>query len=423
MSPTPRLWDDIVAPHRSGDLQECVRSTRAAVDAQPYELPPRYLLAALYVALGEPGLALLQYERLLPLAVGRGELFLALAAQRRLDELHPQATPHARRYHAMHQWFLSLSRSERKRKAAAPEGAFGPQVLVRLTSSDFAAVAEECRVETLPIDPRTLTADSGLLWVVLHGRVSWALLDPAGQETERHTCGPGEFIVVPPGSGHPVRIAAETPAECLALDPRLIAAGEGAEAAAAVPPPMPAAAAVDEQVAELVAAASVAEPAPAPSAPAAPAAAPARPGRPVPDPKAEPMLAVGAPIERRRETRLTVQLANGVVLLGLAGTRVAPVPGALVDLSASGMSARFRRGDLLQARGALRDAVVSVHLTLPGGEGAVRVASRVVWIDREPASNDPESALAVGLEFVAMGRSLQGQLERIVAAGAPATRK
>ncbi len=430
MSPIPQLWESIAAPFRGGDLHECVRQTRAAVDAQPYDLPPRYLLASLYLALGEPGLAQLQYERLLPLAVGRGELFLALAAQRRLDELHPPTTLHARRYHAMHQWFVSLARSERRRRVAEGLRSFGPQLLVRLTSAEFADAAERCRVETFGAVPRLVAPEAGLLWVVIHGRVRWTALRDDAPEGESVIADPGDIIVLPTSvdTAMQLRIEPETPAECLCLDPELFSVADGppgppTRKPAEEPAPTPAETAADAQVAELVAAATAplevgATPPAAPPGPAT--VSPVRSPRPVPDPIAEPTTATAAPIERRRENRLSVQVANGVVMLGLAGTRVAPLPGALVELSARGMGVRFRRGDLLQEGVALREAVVSVHLVLPGDRGVERLAARVVWVDRDPAATDPESALGLGLEFVALSPAQQTRLERATAAGAAA---
>ncbi len=416
MSPIPPLWEAIAAPYRSGDLHECVRLARATVDAQPYDLPPRYLLAALYMTLEEPGLALLQYERLLPLAVGRGEMFLALAAQRRLDELHPPITLHERRYHAMHQWFVSLARSERRRRSQDAMRAFGPQVLVRLGAAEFARASERCRVESLGMNPREVVPENGLLWVVLHGRLRWAVVregEPAGDVTIAE---PGDFIVLPSASkdGPRLHIEPDTPAECLCLDPELFSAVREPGASHAGPAPSATAeSADDEQVADLVAAAAATADADAlaEASSAAPPASREVARGPRPDPMAEPMVAVGAPIERRRENRLSVQAANGVVLLGLAGTRVAPLPGALLDLSVSGLSVRFRRGDVLQACSALRESVVAVHLSLPGEGGAERLAARVAWVDREPAATDPESALSLGLEFVAMSPAQQARIE------------
>ncbi len=409
MGPNTRLWDSMAAPFRANDLHECVRLTRAAVDAQPYELAPRYLLASLYLALGESGLALLQYERLLPLAVGRGELFLALAAQRRLDELHPPTILHERRYHAMHQWFVSLARTDRKRRAAASLGAFGPHVLVRLTAVEFAQAAERCRVESLAFAPRTVVPESGLLWVVLHGRVRWTSSHAGEPASEPVIAEPGDLIVLPTqsGLGLSVSIEPETPAECLCLDPELFGANAPSTETAAAPEAAP-----DEQVVDLLSAATAALDVAALTAVLPPVASPApeRSNRPVPDPQAEPQLAVDAPAERRRETRVLVQAASGVVLLGLADTRVSPIPGALVALTEHGLSARFRRGDLLQARARLRNAMVSVHLVLAGRDSVERLVARVTWVDQEPAATDPESALSLGLEFVAIHPALQQRL-------------
>lgn len=448
MSPTPRLWDSIAAPYRAGDLHDCVRLARQAVDENPYELLPRYLLACLYLALEEHALALLQYERLLPLAVGRGELFLALAAQRRLDQLHPPVTLHSRRYHAMHQWFVSLARGERKRRGPEAARTFEPHALVRLPVHAFAEAAERCAVESLGMEPREIQPETGLLWVVLHGRVRWTVLREGQTEAASEVAETGDLIVLPlaGGEGVRLRIEPETPAECLRLDPAVLSGVSEEASKPGVPAYEPPAEdpSVTEQVADLVAAAggpsapeaSSPDAAPPPGAAIPPSAAvppgaaappdaavptgaahPPRPRgeRPTPDPLGEPTIAVGAPIERRRETRLTVSFANKVALLGLAGTRVAPIPGALADLSASGASVRFRRGDLAQYRRTLEGALVSVHLTLPGDRSALRIGARVVWSEApHEGSSDPESALRIGLEFVAMSPAVEARIERLV---------
>jgi hypothetical protein len=126
---------------------------------------------------------------------------------------------------------------------------------------------------------------------------------------------------------------------------------------------------------------------------------------------------VGAPLEKRRETRLSVSVANRVVLMGLADTRVAPLPGALLELTADGMRARFRSGDLRQARQRLVGSLVGVHLTLPGTAGALRTTARVVEAAAAPGG-DPEGEMRVGLEFLALVPALRDRLERLVAEAA-----
>jgi hypothetical protein len=412
MSPAPRLWDTVAATWRAGDLHECVRITRAAVDAEPYDMAPRHLLAALYLALRQPGMALLQYERLLPLAVGRGELFLALAAQRRLDELHAGTSLHERRYHAMHQWFVSLARKARQRGGDDEARVFGPHVLVGLPPADFARAAEHCRVETLGIDARVVTPETGLLWVVLHGRVRWAV-SRDGQPASRPTVAePGDLIVLagPGAAGVQVTVEPETPAECLCLDPELFAA-LGTEAAAdeavreVTDTP-----AVEEWLADLQALASSPLDIDAIVADLPSFERVRHPSLPVPDPLAEPQLAVGAPMERRRETRLSVHTESRVAMLGLAGTRVAPLPGALADLDPEGLAVRFRRGDALQAAARLRGSVIAVHLALPGDEQIVHLAARVDVADGDAGASDPDTVITLRLGFLEMLPSMRARI-------------
>ena len=348
MSPPSPLWNDIIGPFRASAWQDCIRLARAVVDADTDDLAARFLLGRLYLCSGDPHLAQLQYERLLPLAVGQGDLMLSLAAQKHLDALHPEPARHARRYAAMHQWFHSLGRGRRKRRKRAADAAPGitPADLIGLSADRFDEIAEGARIEFLGLEPRDVEAGGGVLWVVLSGRVrGFFERESPGEMTERDLKA-GESLACAAGLEDVVRVRLipETPTECLVLDPALLAeiappAPEASATPAQAPPPEQAELAEappPESPAEVEAPPAETEARPKTPEPAPPAEArrPASP-RPMPDPVAEPMIAMGAPLERRQDTRIAISLEDRSALLGFAGTRVAPIRGVLHNLSAA----------------------------------------------------------------------------------------
>src|SRR5262245_59280472 len=79
-----RLLDHVHAAFREGDWDECIRRVRPLVEAAPMATGPRELLAWLYLRTGNGRLALVHYEKLLTIVVGNGDLFHAVALQKRL---------------------------------------------------------------------------------------------------------------------------------------------------------------------------------------------------------------------------------------------------------------------------------------------------------------------------------------------------
>ncbi len=411
MSQVARVSRTVLDPYRSGDWEECIRVVRPVVEDDPDDLPVRLLLGQLYLKTSSRELALLQFERLFPLAIGQGDLFMALAAQRRLDEMRPEATTDARHHAAMHQWFSSLPTRRRKKKPPQPGSRLTPARLMELTRGRFADVAEQAQIEVLNLEPREEGVGEGLLWVVLYGRIRWSL-EHAGEGgwVEAVAC-EGDTIFCPPDlrGGSRVRLAPELPAECLKLDPSLLegVGSGGIGGAVAVPSPTAPAAAPTPRVESRV----PAKPAKGASPPAAAPSIP-RPKPPAPDPVAEPTLAVGAPLDRRRETRVNVRLKTRVALLGLAGTRVAPLDGLVRCLSPSGIGLRFRSAEALHARRALENAVVSVHLALTD-RLVLKLAARVRWIgtDRGARRDGDPHDVRLGLEFVLLTAEDRARIE------------
>lgn len=412
MKPYPRLWSNLSEPYRNGDWHECIRRLRPLVDASPFELASRALLAALYLQVRNPGLALVHYERLLPLAVGHGDLFRALATQKRLDDLHPSDSRHARRYAAMHAWFRSLVRGGRR---GVRPGTLTPRLLLGLAEDDFARIAEEAVLEDLGLVTREQPGAAGSARVVVYGRVKW-WVERAGSEGPAELAAePGATVLVEPEHGPEARLvlAPEMPSECLLFDahaiPGLLAAGAAAPEA-------------EDRVARPPAAPGAGSEPPSGAAPSsvAPATSPpeARPprrrpavARPVPDPVAEPTLAVGAPFERRRETRVAVSIENGRALLGLAGTRVKPLVGRVEDLSVGGLCVAFSHATLAQEGWRLQDSVIAIQFELPDGK-PINAAARVCWVRPDDGGTGGESR--VGLEFMPLPRADRERIRRHV---------
>ena len=214
MNPNHALWQDIVIPYRARDWYECVRMARPAVDEDPHDLAARFLLAELYVKLDNRGLALLQYERMLPLAVGRGDLIGAMAAQRRLDELHPTSAQHAKRYMAMHQWFLSLS--QRGSLPVDAAAATTSAMLLSLAPAAFSRAAEASRLRLFDLEPCELEEGAHLRWIVVFGQIRWSV---GSGSTARETVAlAGATVDIGEIASMPQRLTPELPTLCLSID-------------------------------------------------------------------------------------------------------------------------------------------------------------------------------------------------------------
>jgi hypothetical protein len=149
-----------------------------------------------------------------------------------------------------------------------------------------------------------------------------------------------------------------------------------------------------------------------------------RTARPVPDPTGEPTVAVGAPFDRRRETRVSVTFESRAALIGLAGSRVAPFAGRLFDLSPSGLGLGFPRAELLPARELLEGALVTVDIQLPDGEPPLRMTSRVRWVRLASRGGDPGASEMgeMGLEFVLVNAREHARIQNALIAAARAGR-
>lgn len=429
MEPSARQWPDIAEPYRLGAWSECARLVRSHVDRDPYDLATRALYASLLLREKKRSLALMQYERLLPLAVGQARLFRAIGTQRRLDDLHPPGERHPDRYRAIREWFSAFGSRRPTGRNADGSPIAG---LLTLSPDSFATVTEQSQMMTLDLDAQVLSDSSGLLWVVFFGRVRWTLADAAGPLAEG-TAGDGDAIYLPPGEPAErwLEIEPETPAEVIAFDPAIAAylaipnpvrasAGHAPEpdlpgpspeppSLAAAPAPDFESAPREEEPVPSSRERSPLVPAPRPSHPVSPAP------RPRPDPLAEPMRAAGSGPERRRETRLSVLLAQGVALLGEAGTSVAPLRGTVVDVSLSGIGLRFPAAQIRHAGRLHPEAIVTVRIGLHDTGEVLPVTGRIAWIEWSPLAPGAGAEEArLGLEFVAMSAEKRSRLVHLL---------
>lgn len=370
-------WHDIAATYRSEAWSDCARLARAHVDEDPFDLSNRALLASVLMRSRQRPLALMQYERLLPLAVGQGELFRAIGTQRRLDELHPPVQRHPDRYRAIQDWFRALNAPAAF--AEGPGGARGPlAALLGLPPEAFSLVAEQSKVVPLDLEPQQFDDAAGILWVVYFGRIRWRAAGLSGADREWRQAAAGEMVHLPQGdpAARWIEVVPETPCEVIHFDPAL------AELLAAVPGVGIAAAA---------------------------------PARPRPDPRAEPTVAVGVPRERRRGTRMAVMLEHRVALLGEEGTSVAPMHGTVVDVSLTGLGLEFPVTQIRGAHSVHPQALVTLEVGLRDSDGTLPVTGRIAWIEWHPAARGQDAGHArIGLEFVAMSAEQRARLGRML---------
>jgi hypothetical protein len=391
----PRISTELEAAWRAADWKRCTEVLRPVVDEHPDGLTPRFLLSCAAQRAGNTGLALLSYEKLITLAVGQGNLFVAIASQCSLDTLRSDATPHSKRYQAMQQWFRALSP---RRASKKPGLALAPGMLVKLPPGDFQRIVERSTIELLPLEPSELDSAAELFAVVLHGRVKWTFLPEGEDPMPTVTAEPGDTVAAPEGTGKAdrLRLEPEEPSVLLRFPPAAAGALRdlvGREQKAAV---------AKKRVP--IAAPRLVTPSAAPSESTV--------ARPAPEPGAEPLVAVRAPHLRRSEHDLAVEFATGAAELGLAGTRVAPLAGRLLELSPAGMRLDFPRGALRQSRAALEGAMVMVALAMPGDSSPLHLLARVTTLTFEPADAGSVPSAHLALEFAVLLARDRAQLQQ-----------
>lgn len=384
MKPLPSQWLRMVEPYRNGDWFECIELLRPVVEQFPDDLGSRLLLGALCLATDQSARALVQFEKMLPLAVGQGDLFHALGAQKQLDRLRPGAATHDKRFIAIHKWFSTIP----TRRTNPSNGAgLTPAALLALPPDGFHRIADAAVIEDLGLAPRDVEGDADAVRVVLYGRLRWSVMPEGESSLLEVVSNPLETVALTSGLPARVRLrlAPELPSACLKFDLALL---REEQAKAASGP-------------QEGRAAGSAKTSGAHSSASSPAPATSRPERPVPDPLLEPTVAASAPFERRRETRVSVTFESRVAMLGLAGSRVAPFAGRLFNLSPSGVGLGFPRAELLPVREALEGSLLTVEIQLADGEPPVRLMTRVRWVQLAAQGAGPPDAMGyLGLEFI-----------------------
>ena len=445
MKPLPPQWLKLVEPYRKREWLGCLEILRPLVDRYPDDLGTRLLFASLCLVTDQEARALVQLEKLLPLAVGQGDLYRALAAQKQLDHLRGEGGMHDKRFVAIHQWFGAIPARRVNRKDHA---GIAPSTLLALSPEAFHGVAEESVIEDLGLEPRELAGDAGTARVVLYGRVRWSVAPEGGRSTTEAVADELDTIALAPDlAGARLALAPELPTACLRFDRALIeseratsAARDSAGSRAGEGRSGPAGQSIESEhgpktwadvaswgVSSVESGAAADSPADAASGAEAQTADPtrttARPrvARPVPDPRLEPTVAVDAPFDRRRETRVSVAFESRAAMIGLAGSRVAPFAGRLFDLSPSGLGLGFPRAELLPARELLEGALVTVEIQLPDGEPPLRMTSRVRWVRLAPQRDGTSGDMGVmGLEFVLVNAREHARIQNALIAAARA---
>ena len=220
----PTFWERLIKLHRHGDLHETARHLRHVVEAEPFAMTPRHWLAAVHLQLDQPPLALTHYEKLLTLAVGQGDLFRAIAAQKRIDELAPREGQEAR-FAALHRWFRLLGLTHLVNLPSSHGVGLTARSLLQMPAQAFAHAAAHATLEIYDTTASRIVEVEALEQrVVLWGELTWDLKLPHGERTRETTSTEGDLIRVDPAiaGGARIRMRPDTPAECLCFDALLI---------------------------------------------------------------------------------------------------------------------------------------------------------------------------------------------------------
>ena len=448
-----RFWNEIADPYRACDWNECVRRIRVRLDAEPFAMTPRQIMARLLVLTGYPRHGLLQYEKLLPLAVRAGDLYRALVIQKHMDRLQP-GTPG--RYATLQKWFRLVGVSQAP-PASEVEGCITASALLALPKDVFEWMGGEVSVDALDPGPREEEAPGSTCWVVVFGSLLWKARLPSGRERGEVRSERGEFAYLSgtPGTLGSMRFTAETACECLRFDGALLkeirlrvpSVGGAIQAggSAAGLPALPVGLRKSD----------AAGPAVSPRKPAVSGTPNAPPRLPSPGPTSKadkarddgdwvesgqvtlgetsgeelPQFAAwGAEIldldsaeaaaaaargdraarrartvntkrpkqERRTRNRTPVDLRGSVGLLGLGGPEKTPLRCRLFDLSPFGAGIEFDDHSMRHRVASLAQSAVVLDLAPQIGSKPLRLAGRVRWIDQ----NAPEGIARLGIEFV-----------------------
>jgi CRP-like cAMP-binding protein len=393
---------------------------RAVTEADPYDVAQRHFLARLYLKLGDREQARAELARLLPLCVGRGDLFRALSIQKQLDALEPYAARAGGRYEAMHRWFRSLggTGATEVREGASLQPAF----LLLLAPDAFARAAEGCVVEGLEPGMHELEGAPGTLCVALLGDL-WCptpggdIAARSGRELEEH-----HYLLMDPTRDvpAPLSVQAHSPAELLRFPGELmleLAAGSSAfaDGIARLMPDRAGSLAARREALGAVLHVVQASPLPGTEREGA-----GRRG----DPESGPVAAsqehgdVAPPrptlrLERRGTQRFAVSLAGQVAVLARPGVSGGPFQGRVRDLSTRGVCMTVGHAEAGPALRPLLNSLALVDVAAAPGEPALRLCAWLRWCRRV------RGEWAVGMEFAGLTTADRRALERLIPTGTP----
>ncbi|HUL48928.1 MAG TPA: hypothetical protein VLT79_02815, partial [Gemmatimonadales bacterium] len=219
-----KFWERMLPMIRAGDPDELAHRLRHVLSADPFRLTPRHWLAEVYRSRNQLARAVGEYDRLLPLAVGAGDLFRAIAVQKRLDELDPRPGS-GERFAAIHRWFRLLGATHLVNAPSTNAPGISARALIRLPRDGFLRAARESLIENFARDSRQIEIDGPEQHVVLWGELVWDVKMADGRRKPEMASVEGDVIRIEPETPGPglLRIRPDTPAECLRFDSEILA--------------------------------------------------------------------------------------------------------------------------------------------------------------------------------------------------------
>jgi hypothetical protein len=208
---------------RAGDPDTLAHRLRHILSADPFRLTPRHWLAEVYRTRNQVARAIGEYDRLLPLAVGAGDLFRAIAIQKRLEELDPRPGA-GERYAAIHRWFRMLGSARLVNAPSTNSTGISARALIRLPKDGFLRAARESLLETFGRESRQIEIDGAEQYVVLWGELVWDVKLADGRKNQETASVEGDVMYIDPEQPGPglVRIRPDTPAELIRFDNEIL---------------------------------------------------------------------------------------------------------------------------------------------------------------------------------------------------------
>jgi PilZ domain len=218
-----KFWERMLPMIRAGDPDELAHRLRHILGADPFRLTPRHWLAEVYRSRNQIARAIGEYDRLLPLAVGAGDLFRAIAVQKRIEEL--DARPGSgERFAAIHRWFRLLGGSHLVNNPSTNAAGISARALIRMPRDGFLWAANESMLETYARESRQIEIAGPEQHVLLWGELVWDVKLEGGRKRPETSSVEGDVMHVDPdnpGRGL-LRVRPDTPAECLRFGAGLI---------------------------------------------------------------------------------------------------------------------------------------------------------------------------------------------------------